>query len=205
MPSLEQIVRLKANIANTALTNSAIRQADIDAGKEAIKIIRERTDRGLDISGKPFRNYSKSYREQKHRAVTGKTKSGRRSKAKVRKGRYSASRVRDVTRLTGRLWRSMATSALRTRRSGTTVEAGFKLFVRKQAYPKGGTTQDVNAYLNVLGAGKSKRKYPFFGLSDNAGIRRRENARIRRVWTRSLKINLQGRGITVQQETRVSN
>lgn len=204
MPSLEQIVRLKVSIVNRQITDSIIKQADIDAGKEALKIIRERTDKGLDISGQPFRNYSRSYTEYKHRAVTGKTKTGRRSRAKVRKGRYSASRVRDVTRLTGRLWRAMATSALRTRRTGSTVEAGFKLFVRKKAYPKGGNTRDVNAYLNTLGAGKSKRKYPFFGLSTNRSLRRREDARIKRVWTRALRIGLQGRSINVTQETRTT-
>lgn len=128
-----------------------------EVGDFAIRLITTRTQRGLDIEGRPFASLTPAY-------------------AKVKQAETGSSAA-NLT-VSGRMLNDLVV----TKASGTSAVLGFRS--RGGRAPRGAQTliqrsravgaEDKAFWHQVTGAGKARTKRPFFGLSDADGALIRE-------------------------------
>lgn len=132
-------------LARLPLTGTALMQ---EVGQMAARLIRTRTERGVDAKGRAFQPLSRGYGEQKRKAL----------------GHSRADLV-----VSGRMLNDMGVSAV----TESSVEIGFRSMGGGSA---GGTfiqrsrslgAADKAFFHNTVGAGKSRVKREFFDLAES--------------------------------------
>lgn len=133
---------------------------------EVVEIVRERTLSGIDVRGRAFAPYTKQYAAFKKAALGGK----------------KTSRLIGKTgwlRASGRMLSSMIARNVRVVPKST----GLSLFMTLTFADS--ERAQIAEYHDKLGAGKSKVKRPFLGLSTSPSLRRKELNRLLQTWRRA--------------------
>lgn len=146
------------------------RRKEAAVAKEAVNIVIERTAEGIDISGRQFAPYTVQYAKKKRDLV----KALKRFRGKFT--RQDASGYPAWMRATGQMLSSLtadvtAEASIR----GLTLKIKFRFVNAESA--------KIASYHNELGAGKSRVKRQFLGLSrDGTARRRAEEERLYKAW-----------------------
>lgn len=139
--------------------------------KEAVNIVLERTADGIDISGRKFVPYSAAYEKQKRGLVRELKKARGKRKLNQTAGSYPS-----WLRATGQMLSALtATAQAEASIRGVTLKITFKFTESESSL--------LASYHNELGAGKSRVKRQFLGLSREGTARRKvEEERLFRAW-----------------------
>jgi hypothetical protein len=177
--SLKQNIRSQAEQAFVErLSRTKFRQAAEAVADEAIKIILERTSDGVDVDGRRFTKYSKGYEKLKGDFVKSKA-----AKRFLRgRTRFAAKGLPNWMRATGQMLSSMTTRNERISRRGNQLLIEFDItFASKE-------NGEIASYHNETGAGKSRVKRRFLGLSRKGSSRyNQEQLRIQDALFKALK------------------
>ncbi len=102
------VAKFKAALENKVFGYELVNKGLVAMAKKTITIIQQRTARGLDINGKPFEKHVESWETRKRALLTGRTKTGRKTK-KIGGGLFwKATKYPDFLRLSGELFDDMA-------------------------------------------------------------------------------------------------
>jgi hypothetical protein len=163
--------KLLPGIVNFLTSKARNSRKEKAVAKEAISIVRERTAAGIDTNGQRFIPYSEGYAKQKQGLVRELKKARGTRKLNQTAGSYPS-----WLRATGQTLSAMqadVTSAITLR--GITLSIRFKFRENESAL--------IASYHNETGAGKSRVKREFLGLSREGTTRRRaEEERLYRAW-----------------------
>lgn len=162
--------RLLPSIGNLIATKARNRRKEAAVAKEAKNIVLERTAAGIDVNGRRFVPYSAGYAKRKQGLIKALQKfSGKRANKEATG--YPA-----WLRATGQMMASLtadvkAEASLR----GLILTIKFRFVDENRAL--------IASYHNELGAGKSRVKRQFLGLSREGTARRKdEEERLYKAW-----------------------
>ena len=159
----QQITAQFTDALNKQFTTAKLAKAADAMGKEAVEIMRERTDRRVDVNYSAFKDYKPRYKQFKARYIAGKVSS--KTKAHYgKKTKYAAKSVDDKMRLTGQLFSDMSYSVNQAAKFGEKFSFSFRLFIAQRSAKKA--------------QGLLRRGYNFFGVSNSGSNGQREQARI---------------------------
>jgi len=153
-------------LADLTKNSAVLRRKALAIGDEVIEIIRDRTAEGIDVAGRPFRKYSNSYEEFKRAAFANK-----KTRKLVGKTGW--------LRASGRMLASLQAKNIQILTSGTGIS--IKMFITFSDKERA----QIAEYHDKLGAGKSKVKRRFLGLSTNSARRKAELARLLQTWRKA--------------------
>lgn len=104
----EQLVaKFKVAMNNKVFGYDLVNKGTAAMAKKSISIIQQRTAKGLDVDGKPFDAHTTAWETRKRALLTGKTKTGRKTK-KIGGGLFwKATKYPAFLRLTGELFDDM--------------------------------------------------------------------------------------------------
>jgi hypothetical protein len=176
--SLKKEIRTQAEQAFVErLSRTKFRQAAEAVADETLKIIMQRTAQGVDVDGRRFPRYSKGYEKLKGGFVKAAKKV---SRGKSR--RNLATKLPNWMRLTGQMLSSMTTKNARLQRRGGQLLIEFDLtFTNAES-------GEIASYHNDTGAGKSRIKRRFLGLSRKGSAQyNQEQVRIQDALFKALK------------------
>ncbi len=176
--SLKQSIRSQAEQAFVErLSRTKFNKAAEAVADEAIKIILERTSDGVDVDGRRFPKYSKGYEKLKGGFVKAAKKI-----ARGKSRRNLATKLPNWMRLTGQMLSSMTTRNARISRRGGQLFIEFDItFANKES-------GEIASYHNDTGAGRSRVKRRFLGLSRKGSSRyNQEQIRIQDALFKALK------------------
>lgn len=179
--SLKQSIRSQAEQAFVErLSRTKFRQAAEAVADEAIKIILERTSDGVDVDGRRFPKYSKGYEKFKSGAAA-RNKMNARGKSR-RSLRGAAVKLPNWMRLSGNMLSALYAKNPRLSRRGN------QLFIEFDLTFTNAEDGEIASYHNDTGAGRSRVKRRFLGLSRKGSSRyNQEQLRIQDALFKALK------------------
>jgi hypothetical protein len=136
-----------------------IQQATRLVAAIALQEVKDRTNEGIDIDGRPFPKYSKRYPKVKNDFINGR-RGKRRGTARDRKTQYAAKNVDDRMRLSGRMFSDMYIRLVRGQNDNGFLGGTFQMDFKSDRSRK------IAGY-NI------KRGYNFWGLSRPSSARGR--------------------------------
>ena len=153
-------------LADLTKSSALLRRKGVAVADEVIEIIRDRTAEGIDVAGRPFKKYSRAYEDFKRQAFSSK-----KTKKLVGKTGW--------LRASGRMLASLQAKNVQILTNGTGIS--IKMFVTFSDRERA----QIAEYHDKLGAGKSKVKRRFLGLSTNSARRRSELTRLLQTWRKA--------------------
>lgn len=162
--------RLLPSIGLLFASKARNRRKEQAVAKEAVNIVIERTAGGIDITGRQFAPYSGQYAKKKRDLIKAL------KKFRGRNVRQDAGAYPAWLRATGQMLSSLTAdvTANATVR-GLTLNIKFRFASAESAR--------IASYHNELGAGKSRVRRQFLGLSrDGTARRRAEEERLYKAW-----------------------
>lgn len=161
--------RLLPSIGSLIATKARNRRKETAVAAEAKSIVFERTAAGIDVNGRQFAPYSARYAKQKRGLI--KALKSSRSRARLQAKDFPA-----WMRATGQMLTSLIVEA-----SADASIRGLKLTIRFKF--NDAENAKIASYHNELGAGKSRVRRQFLGLSrDGTARRRAEEERLYKAW-----------------------
>lgn len=133
------LAKFKAAIENKVFGYELVNKGLVAMAKKTITIIQQRTARGLDINGKPFAKHVPTWETRKRTLLTGKTKTGRKSKAKKIAGGlfWKATKYPDFLRLSGELFDDMAYEVKPSNKFvGRDLKMTWKIYIKDRSAAK---------------------------------------------------------------------
>lgn len=163
--------RLLPSIGALVASKARNRRKEAAVAKAAVQIVLERTAAGIDINGRKFKDYSAAYKRFKSGLVKGLKKA-----AGKRKNTGVATQYPSYLRLTGHMLRELTCDV--------TSDAGLRgLSLKLRFRFRDPEAAQIAEYHDSLGAGKSRVKRQFLGLSREGTARRKdEEERLYKAW-----------------------
>lgn len=176
--NVKQQIRSEAERAFVqTLSRTKFRKAAEAVAEETLKIIFERTAQGVDVDGRRFQKYSKNYERLKGGFIKAAKKVTR---GKSR--RNTAVKLPNWMRLTGQMLSSLTTRNARLSRRGN------QLFVEFDLTFTNAESGEIASYHNEQGAGRSRVRRRFLGLSRKGSSRyNQEQIRLQDALFKALK------------------
>ena len=144
----------------TVLSRMASRLA-----KESVDIMRERTADGIDVDGRKFGGYNRSYNKKKlMKKLTGKTP-------------YAAKKQGDFLRLSGKLFSDMSAKVISVEQDLTSIKIKWLMYIKPRSVKKALGLQQSTGYTRSR-TQYSKKAWRFFGLATGGSQRREEERRL---------------------------
>lgn len=171
-----------ANVQAT-ITPAIIREGTRRAARAAIRVIQDRTDRGIGQDGQPFAERSSRYMAYKAGHLR-----------KTRGTRFKAKSPEDWMRFSGRLYSAMYVRSVNARKSGSLIEGGFELDIKGDAERK----KADGLITGKLGRGNRPPRR-FWGLAlPGTSQRRAEDREVLRAFTDYVAVRLP-KGIVINR------
>lgn len=133
----EIVAKFKVALESKAFGYETVNKGTKAMAQKSITIIQQRTARGLDVDGKPFVKHVPAYEKRKRAMLSGRTKTGKKTK-KIGGGLFwKATKYPDFLRLTGELFDDMSYEFKpQTKFVGNNLTMKWRIFIKDRSAPK---------------------------------------------------------------------
>jgi hypothetical protein len=192
MASVQQYITTEfMNQLKRKFSVQRVQVATQNMADEAIKIMRDRCNEGIDVNGKRFAPFTKGYIKYKKKYVkTGK---------KVNE--FAAKKLPNHIRLSGALFGAMKNQIIQYAQfSALKINSTFRLYIDKSQEKKVQGLLSDTGYVKTLAGKKSYKKAArkFFGIATGGTREKKERERLFNVFAKSLNFKVVGNKLVVK-------
>lgn len=192
MASVSQII--SAEFMNEVKSKFSVQRVQVATQKmadEAIKIMQERCNEGIDVNGKRFAKFTKGYTKAK--------------KSYIKRGRkvneFAAKKLPNHIRLSGALFGSMKNQIIQYAQfSNLKINSAFRLYIDKSQEKK---VQGLLSDTGYVRTNKGKKSYKkavrnFFGIAQSGTRSVKERNRLFQIFAKALNFSVTGNKLVIK-------